>query len=205
MKLYTKIFFIVISVFTLYAQDCKSKLVINSDSVIVNVLVDDSLFSTSNHPIIELPNGKYFIKIIEANHIWNSKYFIDTLELKECETKVINFNPDRRVYLDSNPQDAYVFYGDSLIGSTPNYFNKFSRKLLLKKNGYADYDYLNNNSANQVKINLKFINNQKKESFFSSTAFKVLAGTAIALGTVTAYFKLKADNRFDEYKASRDQ
>jgi hypothetical protein len=205
MKLYTKIFLILTAVTALNAQNCKSKLIVRSDSVIVNVFVNDSLFSISNHSEMELPDGKYFIKIVEANHIWNSKYFIDTLELKGCETKVINFSPEERVYLDSNPQDAYVFYGDSLIGSTPNFFNKFPRNLLLKKNGYADYDYLNNNSADKIKLNLEFIGKEKKESFFSSTAFKVLAGTAIALGTVTAYYKLKADNRFDEYKISRDK
>jgi hypothetical protein len=205
MKLYFKILFLLYAGIFLNAQDCKSRLIINSDSTLVNIFINDSLVNTSKQSEIQLLNGKYFVKILEANKIWGANYLIDTLELKNCETRIINFKPGKEVYLDSNPQDAYVFYGDSLIGSTPVFINKAYSNLLLKKSGYADYNYSNNNSNNRIKVNLKFIGQEKKESFFSSTSFKILAGTAVALGAVTAYFKLKADNRFEDYKISRDQ
>jgi len=34
--------------------------------------------------------------------------------------------------------------------------------------------------------------------------FKVLLGTAIALGATTAYYKLEADKNFDEYQVTGD-
>ncbi|MFA7288720.1 MAG: hypothetical protein WC055_07545 [Melioribacteraceae bacterium] len=40
----------------------------------------------------------------------------------------------------------------------------------------------------------------KEEKFFNSTLSKALVGSAVILGGVSAYFKLKADKEFDSYK-----
>lgn len=46
---------------------------------------------------------------------------------------------------------------------------------------------------------------QRKESFTSSYLFKGLIAGTVALGVTAAYFKLKADDRFDQYKKSKEQ
>ena len=43
-----------------------------------------------------------------------------------------------------------------------------------------------------------------KEEFYETKLFKILLGTAIALGGATAYYKLKADDLYEDYKITGD-
>lgn len=205
MKLFINILFLILITSVSIAQDCKSKIVIQSDSVSVYVFINDSMISKTNYSEILLPDGEYRIKLVGDNKIWNSNIVSDTVTLRNCETMLIKYNDSNGIYLDSNPQDAYVFSGDSLIGNTPMLINIGYKNVTLKKSGYSDYNLVNLTAEDHLKVNLNFIGIKKQESFFTSTAFKILAGTAIALGAASAYFKLKADNKFDEYKLSNDK
>lgn len=46
---------------------------------------------------------------------------------------------------------------------------------------------------------------QKKENFTSSYLFKGLITGVVALGATAAYFKIKADERFDQYNLTKDK
>lgn len=46
---------------------------------------------------------------------------------------------------------------------------------------------------------------EKNGSFFNSTTFKILIGTAALLGGLSAYFKIQADKKYDDYLSSRTQ
>jgi hypothetical protein len=52
-----------------------------------------------------------------------------------------------------------------------------------------------------------FINEyeQRKENFTSSYLFKGLITGAVALGVTAAYYKMKADDRFDKYNRLKEQ
>lgn len=190
---------------SLYSQDCKSKLIVGTDFLHVQIFINDSLVSDSNYTEIELQNGNYNLTIVNNDALWDARTYRDSIHLSNCEIKKVFYSDKNKIYLDSSPQDAYVFKGDSLIGHTPLFVNKSVNNLILRKPGYTDLVLPNNLLAERVKFNLLFNGVSKQVSFFYSTAFKILAGTAIALGTVTAYYKLKADNRFDEYKITRNQ
>lgn len=43
------------------------------------------------------------------------------------------------------------------------------------------------------------------ESFFTSTTFKILIGSAAVLGGISAYFKIKADKKYDDYLNTKKQ
>jgi len=45
---------------------------------------------------------------------------------------------------------------------------------------------------------------QRKENFTSSYLFKGLITGAVALGVTAAYYKMKADDRFDQYNRSKE-
>lgn len=205
MKLYINIVFVLCFTAISLAQECKSKIIIQSDSISVNVFINDSLMTDIKNNEIELANGVYKIKLVGDNNLWDTRVMLDSITLKNCETKKIVYDIGDKIYLDSNPQDANVFYGDSLIGHTPVFINYSFDKIILKKSGYADYQIVEPSKSKNIKVNLDFIEVQKSESFFNSAAFKILAGTALALGAVTAYYKLKADNKFDEYKINHKQ
>lgn len=103
------------------------------------------------------------------------------------------------VYLKTSPDDAYVYQNDSLIGHTPLFLPDAVGKVKLTKPGYENAEVDLSNYRNE-KIILNFTGKQVQESFFKSNAFKILIGSLTALGAVTAYFKIKADNRFSDYQ-----
>jgi hypothetical protein len=97
-----------------------------------------------------------------------------------------------------------VFSNDSLLGYTPLYINKNLNSLLLEKPDYMSKEITIDDIILTEKIKLDFIGEENNGSFYGSTVFKILIGTAVALGAATAYFKLEADNRFEEYKITGD-
>lgn len=200
MNLFTKIVLILIQISILQAQDCKSKLVIETDLTSVNILINDSLVSESFVYSTELPDGFYKIVVMENVDRYDAKMFIDTIELKNCEEKKLVYKIQEKVYLDSSPQDAYVFSGDSLLGNTPLFIPKSLSELKLSKPQYEVKTLSRDQFLSVTKVDLKFIGNHKEESFFYSTTFQILAGTALVLGAASAYYKLKADDAFDEYQ-----
>ena len=83
-----------------------------------------------------------------------------------------------------------------LVGSNSIEINKS------KNFGYEDYNLSINKSSRSENVSLKFNSFQREESFFERDIFKILTAGIIVLGGTTAYFKLKADNKFDEYEFS---
>lgn len=55
------------------------------------------------------------------------------------------------------------------------------------------------------KQNLSGLDNGNMKQFLKSNKFKLLAGSAILLGAVSAYFKLKANKEYDRYTETRLQ
>jgi hypothetical protein len=200
MNLFTKIFLFLIPISLIQSQDCKSTLIIETDIIPVNILINDSLVSEESIFNAKLADGIYKIIVMENVDRLDAKMFIDSIELKNCEEKKLVYKDQKKVYLDSSPQDAYVFMGDSLLGNTPLFIPKSFNELRLTKPQFEEKVVFNSQIMENSIVNLNFIGNHKEESFFYSTTFKILAGTALVLGAASAYYKLKADDAFDEYQ-----
>lgn len=201
MKLLNNIFcFIFLLSIFVYSQDCKSTLFIKTDFPEVQIFINDSLVSSNGDYIIELPDGLYKIVVDEISDRWNAKTFIDSIELKNCEEKTLEYKFDRGVYLNTEPQDAYVFINDSLIGNTPIFLSTSVGQVKLSKDGFENILVDVNSDVHFRNVELNFNGIQKSENFVETTLFKILTGTAIVLGATTAYFKLKADDKFEEYQ-----
>ncbi|NWF90970.1 MAG: hypothetical protein HXY50_16105 [Ignavibacteriaceae bacterium] len=106
------------------------------------------------------------------------------------------------VLVNSVPQDAYVFLKDSLIGNTPLFVEPKIGMLTLKKNGYNDLAVLADEIRANELLKMNFIGLESEMSFFEKDIFKILTASIIVLGGTTAYFKLKADDKFEEYEFS---
>lgn len=207
MNLYSKIICsicIISGVFTgIFSQDCKSRVKLLTDTGDIKVFIDQE--EISNTDSIYLSNGIYVFEAYENTGKWNPKIFTDTVIIKNCDTLSLhyNFKPEQLI-IESNPSDAKVYANDSLIGYTPLHLSSNFENLLLKKKNYADKIV----SANQMKksepVELEFIGNGPNNKFYGSTKFIILAGTAVVLGAATAYYKLKADKKFDEYQVTGD-
>ncbi|WP_041294112.1 hypothetical protein [Ignavibacterium album] len=202
MNLSTKIIlFFILPVFSILAQDCHNVLKINSDITEANIYLNDSLVSDNGKIELELQDGEYILVANEISDRWNSKSFSDTISISGCEQKNIYYYFKTETLLESIPEDAYVFANDSLIGFTPLKVPNDFRELRITKPGYLEQKiFLSENSPKLVKLD--FNGSIKSEPFVNTTMFKVLTGSAIVLGAVTAYFKLEADDKFDEYRFS---
>ncbi len=205
MRLFIKLFFIVAILINAYAQDCKSKLIITTEFQPM-IFINDSLISNSDKTEIELPDGFYKITVKENTILYNSEVIIDSVNLLNCSVIEKKYSSVKKIFLDSNPQDAAVFHNDSLIGYTPILIKNDYEELIIKKQGYFNYELNIDDYKNKIFVNLISLGQtSEQQKFFNTTLFKVLSGTAIALGAVTAYYKLKADDKFDEYKRSRNK
>lgn len=205
MNLFTNSLIVVI-VFSFAAagQDCKAKVTIQTHVEKVNLFINDTLKGEGNTFNLLLEPGTYKIRIVEDFKKWNANKLEDTLRIDDCNDLTLNYNFIDKILLDSNPQNVYVKESDSLIGFTPLLLDENFQTLLLQKPGYADEIISNQEVSAGVKPELEFTGQIKGESFYESTLFKVLIGTAIALGATTAYYKLEADKNFDDYQVTGD-
>ena len=183
-----------------FSQNCKATISLKTDVDSSLIFLNDAFLGKGN-VTFEAPKGNYYIKVTESLMRWDAKSFYDTVEVKNCEDINRNYFFNKTVYLQTDPADVYVYHDNDLIGHTPLRLGIVNQDLVLKKNGYEDKyiseDQLNNNKVISL---VGLYNNENQESFFDGTEFKLLLGSLIVLGGTTAYFKLKADDKFQEYQ-----
>ena len=188
-----------------YSQDCKTKVTIKTDNDSSEIFVNNN-FAGKGTAQLELSKGVYKISAKEPPSIWNAKHLEDTLVVSECGKElVVNMSFNNDVYLNSDPQDAYIYSKDSLVGFTPLFIPIGQDTLTLKKTGYAARSFLLSRYKSEDVIKLSAFEVHNTNNFFEGKEFKILAGSIVVLGAVTAYFKLKADDRFSQYQDTGDQ
>ena len=167
--------------------------------------MDDSLIGNGKNVVAKLSKGSHRIKVVENNHRWDAKVFVNTINLQNCRDTSLSFKFLSDILLNSNPGNAAVFSNDSLLGYTPLSIPLGLKSMVLKKSGYESKQ-INYSALNPLKpVELNFTGEYEDGTFFNKTLFKILLGSMIALGATTAYFKLQADNYFDDYQFSGDQ
>ncbi|HEY7751627.1 MAG TPA: hypothetical protein VH917_04990 [Ignavibacteriaceae bacterium] len=186
------------------AQDCKAEVQFICDIENVLIVINDSVYGQGKLFQTQLEQGKYFVVISENSDRWDAKSFSDTLIVADCKTIVLDYKFRSEVLLKTDPQDVYVFENDSLIGFTPIFLTQAQKEIVLKKDGYADKHIFTNQLIESEPVKLDFTGVIQEESFMHSIWFKFLIGSLVALGATTAYYKLEADDLFDEYKITGD-
>ncbi len=195
---------ILFSALNIYAQDCRAGILVKTDTPSAKIYIDDHLAGRGSADV-RLEKGSYLIVVMEEADRWNSHSFEDTLRVKECNDTVLTYNFKSEVYLDTEPQDAYVYRDSVLIGHTPLFLSVNSGSILLKKPGFEEKIVDADNLRNKAKVKLNFTGEKKGENFFEKNIFKLLVGGIVAFGGVSAYYKLKADDNFDQYQFSGNQ
>jgi hypothetical protein len=187
-----------------YSQDCKGTLIISTDREESLIYLNDRLIGKANIQL-ELDEGLYNINVKEGTNFWESRNLSASVKIRECNHQTMSFDFDDEIYLNTNPQDAAVFSNDSLIGYTPLYMAGSYGKLELRKPGYKNKIFSLNDYSKNEPLNLDYIGKVKETSFYESSLFKYLLAGIVVLGGTTAYFKLKADEKFEEYEITGDQ
>ncbi|MDF1611466.1 hypothetical protein [Stygiobacter electus] len=65
-----------------------------------------------------------------------------------------------------------------------------------------NYIFKKNNEFEKINLSSVFNNNYK---FHESSLYKILTSSAIVLGAISAYYKINADKKYDEYLLTNDQ
>ena len=206
MILFIKILFALVIFYaaSMLPQDCEVHLTIISDIENVNIFIDDSLAGTGKNVSAILSKGRHKIVVLENSDRWDSKTFIDSLNITDCSDTTLQYNFSEKVLLNTEPQDVYVFNNDSLIGYTPLLIPMELNNIRLEKNGYESKKISYSDFGVNEPIKLNFTGEYDDGNFFDKTLFKILIGTMVALGATTAYLKLEADDKFAEYKITGD-
>lgn len=188
----------------IFPQDCKAKLIIKTDEAKSVIKLNNEYLGSGNIET-RIDTGRYIISIHEPFDKWDSKYFLDTLKVINCNDINLAYNFNSSVYLNTNPQDVNVYSKDSLIGNTPLFVPLNYKQVELSKNGYQGKTIrLNQLNSNRL-IELKYTGENITKNFYEKGIFKILVGTMVLLGGTTAYFKLKADKRYDSYLSTENQ
>jgi hypothetical protein len=185
------------------AQNCKAKVAVTTDLASSGIYINHNLVGNGN-ATLELEPGSYILTVTGEQKGWNSQSYFDTLNINSCIDTAISFSFNKQVYLNTDPQDVYVYQDSMLIGHTPLFLPLNTPAVYLKKSGYESKEVIPGHLESHSLIKLNFTGEKRDESFFEKNIFKVLVGGIVALGGVTAYFKLKADDNFDQYQMTGD-
>ncbi len=201
-KILFAIFLSLQSLCALSAQNCKSLLRITTGTDSSGIYIDGRL-SGKGSLKVELEKGIHVIAATEPPRMWNPRTLTDTVNITGCgETKNVRFSFAAFRYLNTSPQDVSVSQRDSVIGYTPLFIPESVSVISLYKEGFSPETVNLKTIKPGEKIDLTFTGRPYGESFYRRGIFKYLLGGIVLLGGATAYFKLKADNRFSEYQAT---
>lgn len=188
-----------------YTQDCEVDVKISSGSPKYAVLINNEFVGKGDiNAILNL--GLYEIKILENKLGWNTRTIIDTINITECdESYEFNYSFEDRIKLSTIPPDTYIFNADTLLGHAPMYLPENISELTISKSYYLPRVVEASLITNNQPIELEFTGKETKEHFVDTKWFKILIGSAVALGVTSAYFKIQADQTYEQYLRERDK
>lgn len=158
---------------------------------------------------VELPPGKHHVRLVPPDvGSWLTDPIVDSVEIAAEDSATLRFAFTQRMLILSTPSGAEVRSGDSLLGTTPLVLNTMPLSLILKKEGYEEQP-VNTEAARRgiISAQLKKVwQTGNGEPVFSddddsgsSLRLYISGATTIIAGAASAYFKVKADNRYAEY------
>lgn len=205
MKKFAIVFAVIIFVpFLLNAQDCISRFFITSNDSDATVKINDSDFRKLPAEF-NLGRGRYSLVVKESQRKWNPQIITDTLEVSACGLdSTIHFNFGKEIILDSHPQNASVISNKNVIGYTPMSFLSTIPAVTLQKKNYESLLIPPGGVRTAETVELKFNGVRNGTDFFESDLFKILLGSAAALGATAAYFKIQADDKYNDYIRSKN-
>ena len=118
--------------------------------------------------------GEYHIVVVEESDRWNARTYSDTLFIENCNDTTLAYTFKSEVYLNTEPQDVYVYQDSELVGHTPLFLTVNSQEIVLKKPGFEDKVVNRNELRSDEKIKLNFTGEPIGKSFFEKNVLKSL-------------------------------
>ena len=138
---------------------------------------------------------------------------------QDCKSivEITTNNPDARIYIDTlfiakekaevslaKGNHFLLIKDSSLKWGQKNIYDTL-KIIECDKIYYFNYD-MKQIEYSSAKPNIyEYMNKNRTENFFTSSTFKILIGSAAVLGGVAAYFKIKADRKYDDYLQTKNR
>jgi hypothetical protein len=186
-------------------------LTVHSERVHVFVYSDTAFIGSA--PLLRIPMepGIRVLRFTRSDgKQWYSSAITETVIVREGEEimRHITFPVVRHV--TSVPDGALVTVGDSVVGSTPLFLESSSpgemitlsregyESILLPMNDNVHVVLIRNESGSSLTVSPYLVSEEGK----NQTSLYITAGTTVLTGAAAAYFKIKADSYYNDYRRS---
>jgi hypothetical protein len=191
----------------------RATLSVTGDSVAV--VLDSSVIGTS--PLHDLPigAGRHTLKFLPASAaLWHLPLYSETLLVRPRDT-IARRADARFIRISSDPFGADIVWRDSVVGTTPfiGLLPAAGSTLVLRKAGYRDALLVVAGGSTEFRLPLQPVAGPGSEEgaatgYLSSDRSRnllpvyVAGGVTVATGAVAAYFKIRADGLYDDYRST---
>ncbi|HET6271734.1 MAG TPA: PEGA domain-containing protein [Bacteroidota bacterium] len=202
---------------TVSALDAPSSVTFVTDIDSARVVVDGSLVGFTPVKVDTLPPGLHEVRIHHPDmESWLTESITDSINIAIGKERVLRYAFVPRYLIQSAPDGADILMGDSLAGITPSVIRISSpreeRPIRLRKEGYE----LATISLAQVTrgviavdLSRTWHSGNHRESIFredetngKNLRLYITGAATVLSGVASAYFKVQADNRYDDYLRS---
>ena len=198
--------------------DSAGVLSVTSEHPGTNIDVFDGTRFLGTTPLsnVRVGSGLHVLRYSPQNAgTWHAAVRVDTVIVRSGDSvaKVISVPALRTI--TSEPYDALIYAGDSLLGRTPSmlYLDPSVHVLRFEKAGYADRNVPITADSQSIHVILApgadqpgTVGNEALEISRHRTDLPlyVSTGVAVSAGVVAAYCKIKADNYYSDYRNTGD-
>jgi hypothetical protein len=180
------------------------------------VFIDSLFFGTAPLDSVKIIKGNHILWVVHPDErSWYHTTIVDTLYVSNIEhiERLINF--PSIYHITSEPYGATVYCNDSVIGITPFILSTISdqQSIKLSKDGFEDVSIPLNLTTGKIHAVLQPLHGRQTEPstlylsgepLKSSLPLYITTTATVVTGISTAFFKIKADNLYAEYKRVGD-
>jgi hypothetical protein len=187
---------------------------VESNTPGVKVYIDSMMVGTTPLNNFTITPDKHVLMFVYSDgKLWLVPAIIETLSITAGEHVRREANFPKVYHLTSDPYGAEVYLNDSLVGQTPLMLATQLERgiIMLKMEGYESVEFplateggmLHSALVSKTGMTASALVNG--EQVKSMTPVYVSSGAAIVGGTLAAYFKIKADGYYNDYRNTGDQ
>ena len=151
----------------------------------INIIVLQLIAAVFISSVVYAQDCKSSVEVITNNS--TSRIYIDTV-----------FVGSGKIKIDLTMGNHSLLIKNSSLKWGQKNINDTLRILECDKVYNFNYDMKQNEYSYVLPEIYEYMNKNNNENFFTSSTFKILIGTAAVLGGVAAYFKIKADKKYED-------
>jgi hypothetical protein len=165
------------------------------------IRIDGAAIGSGTRATATLATGERVLEAIQDEREWGAGFVSDTIDVTTAdEGRTFRYSFGFRSVIASDPENAAVYAGDELLGHTPLLLRTPAASYRVSASGFEDRVIPIEEARRSPLVELRKIEFGKETPFHESPWFVALVGGVAAFGATAAYFKIEADDAFEEYR-----